>query len=79
MSITITDPALLELLIRAGGAVELTDPSGQVIGTFLTEPVGMPPAGYVPPIPVDEIDRRRREHRSGKPLSEIVKRLGGGS
>jgi hypothetical protein len=34
MSITITDPALLGALSAAGGTVELTDPAGNIVGTF---------------------------------------------
>jgi hypothetical protein len=78
MSITITDPTLLAQLTQASGVTEILDPSGQVIGTFQTEPFGMPPVGYVPPIADEEIERRRQLHRSGKPLSEIMKRLQGG-
>jgi hypothetical protein len=78
MSITITDPALLAQFAAAAGVVQLTDPSGGVIGTLHKEPFGAPPPGYVPPISDEEIARRRQQHRSGKPLSEIMKRLGGG-
>jgi hypothetical protein len=78
MSITITDPALLAQLLQSGGVTEILDPSGQVIGTFQTEPFGMPPPGYVPPISDEEIERRRQQYRMGKSLSEIMKRLESG-
>lgn len=78
MSITITDPVLLAELIRANGEIKLLDPSGSVIGTFQTEPFGIPPPGYVPPISDEEIERRRQQHRLGKPLSEIIKRFQSG-
>lgn len=70
MSITITDPALLAQF-AAAGVVQLTDPSGGVIGTLHKEPFGAPPAGYVPPISDEEIARRRREYKSGRTLDEI--------
>jgi len=78
MSITITDPTLLAQLSQASGVTELLDPSGRLIGTFQTETFGLPPSGYVPPISDEEIERRRQQYRSGKPLSEIMKRLQGG-
>ncbi len=44
MSITITDPALLAQLRQAGGAVELKDPEGNVLGIFVIEGLGkLPP------------------------------------
>lgn len=78
MSITITDPILIAQLIQTSGVTELLDPSGQVIGTFQTEPFGLPPPEYVPPVSDAEIERRRQQYRQGKPLSEIMKRLQGG-
>jgi hypothetical protein len=78
MSITITDPDLLARLSQTSGETELLDPSGRIIGIFQGELFGLPPRDYVPPISDEEIERRRQEHRSGKPLSEIMKRLQGG-
>ena len=78
MSITITDPKLIAELTQTNGVIELLDPAGRLIGTFQTEAFGLPPQGYVPPISDEEIERRRQQHRSGKPLTEIMKRLQGG-
>ena len=75
MSITITDPILLSQLVQASELTELLDPSGRVIGTFQVGAFGMPPPGYVPPISDEEIERRRQQYRTGKPLADIMKRL----
>lgn len=74
MSITITDPTLLAQLAAAGGVVQLTDPSGGVIGVLHKEPFGVPPPGYVFPISDEELARRRAE-TTGRSLAEILRDL----
>ena len=74
MSITITDPTLLAQFAAAAGVVQLTDPSGGVIGTLHKEPFGAPPAGYVFPITDEELASRRTE-TTGRPLADIFRDL----
>ncbi|QDU23163.1 hypothetical protein [Urbifossiella limnaea] len=73
MSITITDPALIAQLREAGSA-ELTDPDGNVIGTFAVEGLGMLPPGVKSPF-TDEERAEMRKERSGRPLKDILRDL----
>ncbi len=77
-TIVISDPELLAKLAAANGQIIFEGPTGDLVQTVETVPFGLPPAGYVPPISDEEIERRRQQHRAGKPLSEIMKRLQGG-
>jgi hypothetical protein len=74
MSITITDPVLLAQLREAGSA-ELTDPEGNVIGTFAVEGLGRLPPGVKSPFTREEMEERRRQHRTGRPLKDIIRDL----
>lgn len=76
MSITITDPTLLAQLREARAAVELKDPEGNVIGVFAVEGRGKLP-GVQSPFTREEMEERRRKHRSGRPLSDILRDLEG--
>lgn len=73
MAIIVSDPALVAKFSGASDAVEVRDPEGNVLGTF-APPIGKPPPDYVPPIPAEELNRRKAL-RTGKPLSEILKNL----
>jgi len=73
MSITITDPALLAQLREAGSA-ELTDPEGNVIGTFAAEGLGHLPPGVKSPFTDDQRAEMRKE-RTGRPLKDIIRDL----
>ncbi len=77
-TITITDPELIRQLTEAVGPIEFRDPAGNVV-YFAGGELWAPPEGYVPPIPMEELERRSRTYRSGSPLSEIMKRLKGES
>lgn len=70
MSITITDPALIAQLREAGSA-ELTDPDGNVIGTFAVEGLGALPPGVKSPF-TDEERAEMRKERTGRPLKDII-------
>ena len=72
-TITITDPALLKQLSDARGTVILCDPAGNELLTS-GEPIGVPPKGYVPPFPKDELARRSL-NREGRPLADILRDL----
>lgn len=74
MSITITDPQLLAQLAAAHNPVDVHGPNGEYIGTF-QPPAGKPPAGFVLPWSDEEIERRFRENRTGRPLADILKDL----
>ncbi|MFO0797912.1 MAG: hypothetical protein U0804_10560 [Gemmataceae bacterium] len=74
MSITITDPALIAQLREAGSA-ELTDPDGNVIGTFAVEGLGALPPGVKSPFTREQMEERRRTQRSGRPLKDIIRDL----
>lgn len=61
---------------EATQAVELCDNAGRVIGFFLpgAAPRGQPPTGLPVPLPAEEIERRRA-HRTGRTLDEILRSL----
>ncbi len=75
MSITITDPALLAQLRQAGTVVELKDPDGNVLGTFEAENRGKLPPGVKSPFTREEMEERRKQHRTGRPLKDILRDL----
>lgn len=75
MSITITDPALLTALTSAGGKVELTDPAGNVVGTFaVARRPDEPIIPWEPGVTREELDRR--DAQPGYAFDEVKKRLG---
>jgi hypothetical protein len=78
MSITITDPALLAQLTQAGGVVEVKDPTGRVIGTFILDGYGKLPPGVKSPYTDEEIEEARKEPDSGVTLAEFWKRVQNG-
>lgn len=73
-AITITDPAVLELL-QKGGEVEIKDPSGFVLGTFTIPLRFVPPPGMLPRLS-DEEREKRRQQRDGRKLADILRDLG---
>ena len=76
MSITITDPVLLEQLFRVNGAVDVMSPDGLVLGSFTTEGFGKLPPGVKSPFTDEEMAERRKD-RSGRPLADILRDLEG--
>ena len=68
------DPDTCRRLDDATQIVELCDDAGRVIGFFLPGVAsrGQLPAGLKVPLTVGEIERRRT-HRSGRALAEIVR------
>ena len=77
MSITVTDPGLLAQLRQARATVELRDPDGNVLGTFTVEGAGKLPPGTTSPFTREEMEARRQQHRSGRPLKDILRDLEG--
>jgi hypothetical protein len=75
VSITISDPALLAALAAAGGTVTITDPAGNVVGTFAAaRRPGEPIIPWEPDVTREELDRR--DAQPGYPFDEVKKRLG---
>jgi hypothetical protein len=74
MSITVSDPTLLSQLV-AGDEVELRDPSGRVLGVFIPEGLGSPPPGVKSPFTDAELAERRKQPRTGRPLTDILRDL----
>jgi hypothetical protein len=74
MSITITDPGLLAQLRQAADLVELTDPDGNVLGTFAADGLGKLPPGVTSPFTPEEMAERRKQ-RTGRPLADILRDL----
>ena len=74
MSVTVTDPALISQL-SAGDRLELKDPSGRVLGVFIPEGLGVPPAGVESPFTEEEMAERRKGPKTGRPLKDILRDL----
>jgi len=74
MSITITDPALLELLARVNGAVDFTSPDGMIIGSFTTDGFGKLPPGVKSPFTDEQLIELRKQ-RNGRKLADILRDL----
>ena len=73
-TITISDPALLAQLADVAGDVELRDPTGRVVGTFLQPDFGKPPPGYKIPF-TDEQLAEFSKQKTGRPLADIMRDL----
>lgn len=74
MSITITDPQLLELFARATESVDVIGPDGRVLGQFVGGKRYQLPPGVKSPF-TDEQLAEFRKQRSGRPLADIVAEL----
>ena len=74
MSITVTDPALLSLL-ETEVNVEIKDPTGRLLGVFVPEGLGKLPSGVKSPFSDEEMERRRRAPKVGRPLADILRDL----
>ena len=74
MSVTITDPKLLEHLRHVGEAVDLVDPDGRVLGVFSTAEGGRLPRGIVSPFTEADMSERSK-NRSGRPHADILREL----
>ncbi len=75
-SIIISDPQLLAQLASVTGNIELRDAAGTLVGQFSQRNPGALPPGVKSPISDDELMELRKQ-RSGKPLTEILKRIEG--
>ncbi len=76
-SIIISDPQLLAQFASVTGIIELRDAAGTLVGQFSQRNPGSLPPGVKSPISDAELVELRKQ-RTGKPLSEIMKRLEGG-
>ena len=72
------EPALVEKLVHLPGQAVLCDAEGHALGffsPFKDRPL-VKDLQLEPPSSIAEIEERRRKGVTGKPLSEILKRLG---
>jgi hypothetical protein len=53
----------------------VTDPDGNVLGVFAAEGLGKLPPGVKSPFTREEREARRRAHRSGRPLADLLRDL----
>lgn len=62
----------------ATGQMVLCDESGRVLGYFSPHPEKpkLSDLNLENPLPIEEIRELQKKHRTGKPLEEILKRLG---
>jgi hypothetical protein len=74
MSVTISDSALLSKL-GMGDRIELTDASGNLLGVFIPQGLGVPPPGVKSPFSDEEMAERRKEPKIGRPLKDILRDL----
>lgn len=74
MSITITDPALINALRHAADCIELRDADGEILGTFSAANLFKPPPGFKSPFTEEEMIERRKD-RTGRPLADILRDL----
>ena len=72
-AITITDPSLIERLLREGSG-EFRDSSGRVLMKFTLTPFGELPPGVVSPF-TQEVLAQRRKDLTGRPLPDILRDL----
>ena len=77
MAISITDPALLAALKNAGGAVQLHDAAGEVMGRFEPESPEIIPDDVLkrfPPMTAEELQASRKTG-PGRTLQEVHTRI----
>jgi hypothetical protein len=74
MTIKISDETLIARLRSATAGTQLETVEGALIGTFLPENWGKPPAGFVPPLCDEELEERARTF-DGRPLAEFMAEL----
>jgi|SoiMethySBSTD1v2_1073268.scaffolds.fasta_scaffold1457240_3 hypothetical protein len=72
------DPALVLKLGQLPGQAVLCDSEGHALGFFspFKDRPKLEDLQLEPPTSIAEIEERRKQGRTGKPLSEILKRLG---
>lgn len=75
VTITVSDPALITLLMQAGDVAELKTPDGKVLGVFTSDRPGRLPAGTRSPF-TDEQRAEMRAQPPGRPLADILRDLG---
>lgn len=73
MSITITDPVLLNQLV-VSEEVEIKDPTGHTIGKFVPDWPGKLPPGVKSPFTEEQLIELRKQ-RTGRPLADILRDL----
>jgi hypothetical protein len=74
----VVEPALEEALPKTSGQVLLCNAQGRAIGMFSPFP-NQPAVSELqlePPLSIEETEELRKKNRTGKPLEEILARLG---
>jgi len=72
-TITFTDPLLVNQIVESAGPFEVCDPAGNILSVDAR--FGVPPAGSVIPISLEELERRSKVQREGRPLAGILREL----
>ncbi|HTK78147.1 MAG TPA: hypothetical protein VL371_22965 [Gemmataceae bacterium] len=75
MSQVVVDAATRVKLLQVHGLAEIRDEAGELLGEFIPKTVAEPLVPWDPSISQDELDRRAHTAR-GRPLSEVLRRLG---
>lgn len=75
MTITITDPVLLEQLRAVTDTVAVRGPDGTVVAMLSPPNKFMPPPGFVLPYSEEELTRRWAEEPTGRTLADIIRDL----
>lgn len=75
MSITITDPVLLDQIRQASGVVDVRDPDGRVIAAITVPNEGRMPPSVKSPFTPDQLAEFRKQ-RTGRPLADILRDIG---
>jgi len=72
------EPSIGEQLSTALDQVAVCDANGRVIGFFspLKDRPRIEDLQLEPPLSIAEVEQLRQKYRTGKPLEEILKRLG---
>lgn len=74
MTITITDPGLLQQLSVLSGPVELRGPAGELLIEGHSPKYGKLPPDFVVPFTDEQLDEFSR-NREGRPLADIIRDL----
>lgn len=74
-TIVINDPELLARIVAAEGQIIFREPTGAMIKTVETVPIGKLPPGVKSPVSDEEFEQARKSPDSGITLTEFWKRV----
>jgi hypothetical protein len=75
VTLTITDPAMIEALLQSRGELELKDAEGNYLGTCSGVGRHRPPPGWKPALSPEEEQRRLQDKTPGRKLKDILRDL----